>query len=84
MEETNLPSNSKLTVWKEEVPLSTKVMVIGVADFAVNLAGYVHDCIPIYSWVYPEDKEKGFYDYALAKEILPFYIQYIGPYAYKN
>ncbi|MBK7371260.1 MAG: M1 family peptidase [Saprospiraceae bacterium] len=84
MEETNLPSNSKLTVWKEEVPLSTKVMVIGVADFAVNLAGYVHDCIPIYSWVYPEDKEKGFYDYALAKEILPFYIQYIGPYAYKK
>ena len=36
-EETNLPNHLKLTHWKEDMVLPTKVMVIGVADFAVRL-----------------------------------------------
>lgn len=83
IEETNLPDNKKLTHWKEDVPLPVKVMVIGVADFAVNTAGYI-DCLPVYSWVFPENKTEGFYDYALAKDILAYYINYIGPYPYKK
>ncbi len=83
-EETSLPGNFKLTHWKEDVPVPTKVMVIGVADFAVNLSGMVNDCIPVSSWVYPEDRGKGFYDYAQAAEILPFFINYVGPYGYKK
>ena len=83
VEETNLPDNKKLTHWKEDVPLPTKVMVIGVADFAVNSAGDV-SCIPISSWVFPENKKEGFYDYAQAKDILAFYSNYIGPYPYKK
>ena len=82
-EENNLPHQLKQTHWKETVALPTKIMVIGAADFAVNYAGDV-DCIPVYSWVYPEDKDKGFYDYALAKEILPFFIRQVGPYAYRK
>ena len=40
IEETILADNKKLTHWKEDVPVPTKVMVIGVADFAVkHLAG---------------------------------------------
>ena len=84
VEETNFPADKKRTHWKEEIPISTKVMVIGVADFAVHLSGYVNDCIPVYSWVYPEDRNKGFYDYALAADILPWFITNIGPYAYKK
>ena len=84
VEETSLPNSFKLTHWKEETPISTKVMVIGVADFAVNLAGVVNGNIPVYSWVYPEDKGKGFYDYAMAKDILPFFINHVGPYGYKK
>jgi aminopeptidase N len=84
IEETNLPGNLKRTHWKEDVPIATKVMAIGVADFAVNLAGVVNDCIPVYSWVYPEDRDNGFYDYAQAKEILPFFIKNVGPYGYKK
>lgn len=84
IEETNLPGNKKLTHWKEDVQISTKVMVIGAADFAVNLSGVVNGCIPVYSWVYPEDRDKGFYDYAQAAEILPFFINYVGPYGYKK
>lgn len=83
-EETSLGNRFKLTHWKEETPISTKVMVIGVADFAVNLAGVVNGCIPVYSWVYPENKDKGFYDYAIAKDILPFFINNVGPYGYKK
>jgi len=82
-EETNLPGHLKLTHWKEDVPLSPKIMVIGVSDFAVNYVGNV-GCIPVYSWVYPEDKDSGFAHYAIAKNILPWYIQHVGPYAYKK
>lgn len=84
LEETNLPDNKKLTHWKEDVPIATKVMVIGAADFAVGLAGVVDNCIPVYSWVYPEDRDKGFHDYELAAEILPFFIKNVGPYGYKK
>jgi aminopeptidase N len=34
--------------------------------------------------VYPEDKDKGFYDYALANGILEYYISHVGPYGYKK
>jgi aminopeptidase N len=84
IEETNLADNKKLTHWKEDVPVATKVMVIGAADFAVNLAGMVNNCIPVYSWVYPQDRDKGFYDYQQAVEILPFFINTVGPYGYKK
>jgi aminopeptidase N len=84
VEETNLPGDKKLTHWKEDVPISTKVMVIGVADFAVNLSAIIDGCIPVYSWVYPEDRDKGFYDYAQAADILPWFIKNVGPYGYKK
>ncbi|MBK8142123.1 MAG: hypothetical protein IPK57_14870 [Chitinophagaceae bacterium] len=83
IQETPLKNKKKLTQWKETVPLPTKVMVIGVADFAVHLSGMVNNCIPVTSWVFPENIE-GFMDYALAKDILTFYTNYIGPYAYQN
>lgn len=82
-EETNLGKGMKRTVYLEEVPVPTKVMVIGVADFAVQLSGFV-DCIPVYSWVYPEDRDKGFFDYALAGSIVRFFQERIGPYGYKK
>jgi len=83
VEETNVTSDMKLTHWKEETPVSPKIMAIGVADFAVSLAGFV-DCIPVYSWVFPEERNEGFFDYAQATEILPFFISRVGPYGYKK
>jgi aminopeptidase N len=84
VEETSLGNSFKLTHWREDTPISTKVMVIGAADFAVNLAGVVNGNIPVYSWVYPENKDKGFYDYAQANGILEYYISHVGPYGYKK
>lgn len=83
IEESNWGNDLKVTHWKETIPLPTKVMVIGVADFAVNLAGEV-DCVPVSSWVYPDNKFEGFYDYAQARDVLAFYIDYIGPFPYKK
>jgi len=83
VEETNLPYSRKLTHWVSDAELPTKVMVIGIADFAVNYIGNVNN-IPVYSWVYPEDRDSGFTTYAIAKNVLPFYISHVGPYAYKK
>jgi aminopeptidase N len=83
VEETNLPGHLKRTVYKEDILLPTKEMAIGVADFAVNTAGIV-DCIPVYSWVYPEDRDKGFAGYAKATNILPWFVRHVGSYPYKK
>ncbi len=82
-EEKEMAGHLKLTHWKESAPLSTKVMVIGVADFAVDHTGNIGS-IPVYTYVFPENKNTGFASYAVAKEILPFYIKLFGPYAYEK
>jgi aminopeptidase N len=82
-EEKALPNKQKLTHWKETVVLPTKVMVIGAADFAIEQPSDVNG-IPVYSYVFPQDKTAGFKSYAIAKEILPFFIKKIGAYPYKK
>jgi len=84
IEETNLPGERKETYWKETVPLPTKVMVIGVAEFAIQYIGNAGNCIPVSSWVFPENRKEGFYDYETAKDVLNWHISYIGPYAYRK
>jgi aminopeptidase N len=81
--ETQLPGNFKETHWKETAPLPTKVMVIGVADFAIDHTGDVNN-IPVYTYVFPENKEVGLAGYAVAKEILAYYIDKFGPFAYEK
>lgn len=83
VEEKDLAGQFHLTHWREEVPLPTKIMVVGIADFAVNEAGIVNG-IPVSSWVFPEQKEQGFYDYGQAVDILPYFIKNVGPYSYKK
>ncbi|MEP7258783.1 MAG: M1 family metallopeptidase [Flavitalea sp.] len=104
IEETNLPHDVKLTHWHEPVSLPTKIMTIGVAEFAVGMAGQVANTrsirdsgdllsaepntpcvpVPVTSWVFPQDRDKGFTDYAAAVEILPFFIKHIAPFPYQK
>ncbi|MDB4924374.1 M1 family metallopeptidase [Mucilaginibacter sp.] len=81
--ETTLPNKLKLTHWAETAQLPTKVMVIGVAEFAIDHPADVNG-IPVYTYVFPENQAVGFKSYAVAAQILPFYIDKIGPYAYKK
>jgi len=82
-EEATLPNHFKLTHYRETAPIPMKVMVIGVADFAIDHTGNVGK-IPVYTYVFPENKDAGFKSYAVAKEILPFYIKMFGAYAYEK
>ena len=59
LEESHLGDNLKLTHWKEEVPLATKVMAFGAADFDIRLAG-VADNIPVWTYVFKENRREGF------------------------
>lgn len=83
VEESCFPNHTKLTHWKEDVPLATKVMAIGIAPFATRLAGNVNS-IPVWSWVFSENRKEGFYDYSVALKPLAFYTQLIGPYPYEK
>lgn len=82
-EETNLSKDLKLYHYKTAEPLPTKVMVIGVASFAVQNLGETHH-IPVSTWVYPQTKDQGFYDFANAKNILDFFIEKFGEYPYQK
>ena len=80
-ERTNINADITLTHWQSEVVLPTKVMVIGAARFAIQESGEIYD-ISISSWVYPQDREKGFYDYAQAVPVMDWFINHVGPYPY--
>lgn len=83
VEETNLDKTTKLTQWKETIPIPTKVMVIGAAQFAVARVDS-SAAVPITAWVYPQDRQKGIYDYTLSNEILQFFTSYVGPYPFQK
>ncbi len=83
VEETDLDGGRRLTRWRTTAPLATKVMVIGAARFAVQHVG-VYAGTPIQSWVYPQDRVAGFYDFARAERILAFFAARIGPYPYEK
>ncbi len=83
LEESPIDHKRKLTHWHEEVPIPVKVMVAGIARFAVQFAGKVDD-IPVESWVYPQNRLEGFDDYAVAVNVLDYFHNHIGPYPYKK
>jgi aminopeptidase N len=83
VEESCMPKQTKLTHWKEDVPLATKVMAIGVAPFATRLEGNV-DGTTVWSWVFTENRKEGFHDYSVALKPLEFYSRLIGPYPYEK
>lgn len=83
VEERTLTNNFKLSHWKESVPVSVKVMTIGVSEFSVKELGVVTG-IPVTTWVYPQNKDAGFSDFAVAPRILEYMQEYIGPYPFEK
>ena len=84
VEEKRIGENKRLTHWKENVSLSSKVMVIGVAKFAVKEFDDHPSSIPVSAWVYPQDSLRGFYDYGVTPSILQFFINYVAPFPYNK
>ena len=84
LEESELGNSMKLTHWKQSVPSSCWLFVIGVAEFAVQ---YLDPFLgkSIETWVYAKNREAGFYDFQEpTKKVLEFYSQYVGPFAYEK
>jgi len=63
------------------IPIPTKVMVIGVADFDSKQYGEVYG-IPISSLVFHPAPPNGLDDYLPAVEVMKYYIDSIGTYSY--
>ncbi|MGB5275445.1 MAG: M1 family aminopeptidase, partial [Flavobacteriaceae bacterium] len=84
IEESDLANGHRLTHWKESVPIATWLYVLGVAPFAVQYVDEF-DGKSIETWVYPQDRDAGFYDFAIpTKKVLEFYSEHIGPYSYEK
>lgn len=73
---------TRTTHFISKAPLPTKVMVIGVASFASEAVGHTDQGTEVTSWVYPENREEGFYDYALGLPILNYLTNLFGPFSY--
>lgn len=77
-------NGSKQTHWSEPVALSTKVMAVGIARFAVKTYADSPKDIPVSAWVYPKDSTKGFTDFAVAPLMVRFFSDYIAPFPYSK
>lgn len=82
-EETNLPRGQRLTRYTERIPVAVKVMAVGVARFAVEETAVI-DNIPQSTWVYPQNRDAGFHDFAVGTKIFEYFQRGIGPYAYEK
>ena len=83
-EESIINDSTRLTDWKQSVPIAPWLYTVGVANFAVQYVDRF-DNKSIESWVYSKDRVAGFYDFAVpTKEVLSFFSDYIGPYAYEK
>lgn len=83
IEKTNLKDKKILTRWKTNTPIPSKIMVIGVAQFAVEYLEEVNN-IPVSSWVFPQDRNNGFKDYAAAIPVLKFMMEHVGAYPFRK
>ncbi len=82
-EQVNINDNYTLYHYSSKKPLPTDIMVIGIARFAIQNLEKINQ-IPISTWVFPQNKDKGFYDYAQATEILNYYIKNIAPFPFSK
>ena len=84
LESTDLAGGLRRTVWRESVPIAPWLYVLGVARFAVQQVG-MFGTVPIETWVYAQEREAGFYDFATpTHEVLAYFSDRIGPYAYEK
>ena len=84
IEQTDLMSGVRRTVWRESVPIAPWLYALGVARFAVQHVGD-YNGVPLETWVFAQDRDAGFYDFAVpTKDALAFYSEFVGPYSYEK
>jgi aminopeptidase N len=84
IEVTDVAGGRRRTHWRNSVPISPWLYVLGVARFAMQRVD-TFEGKAIETWVYPQDRDAGFADFATpTKEALAFYSDYVGPFAYER
>ena len=84
IEETDLANGNRITHWRQSVPIASWLYVLGAARFAVQYVDQFEGK-SIQSWVYYQDRDKGFYDYGyVTKDALAFYSDRVGPFSYEK
>ncbi len=84
IEETDLPGGRRRTFWRQSVPIAPWLYVLGVARFAVQHVDTFQGKA-IQTWVYAQDRDKGFYDFAVpTRDALEFYSDKVGPFSYEK
>jgi aminopeptidase N len=84
VEETDLPENRRRTHWRQSIPIASWLYVLGVARFAVQHVD-TFDGKAIQTWVYAQDRDKGFHDFAVpTRAALAFYSDKVGPFSYEK
>ncbi|TDJ55528.1 MAG: hypothetical protein E2O47_04040, partial [Gemmatimonadetes bacterium] len=84
VETTDVADGMRRTHWRQSVPIATWLYVLGVARFAVQNVGDYRGKV-IQTWVYPQDRDAGFYDFAVpTKDVMDFYGDRVGPFAYEK
>ncbi len=82
VEETDRLDGTRTTHWRQSAPIATWLYVLGVARFAVQHVDDVRG-VPIETWVYPQDRDAGFHDFAVpTRRAMEFFADNVGPYAY--
>lgn len=82
VEVTDLGDGTRRTHYVNAVPTATWLYFIGVARFAVQQVDDF-DGVPIETWVYWQDRDAGFHDFAEPSEkVLAYYTDLVGPYVY--
>lgn len=81
--EISLPEGRRQTHWSMQQKIPTKVMAIGVADFAVKRDTLIEQ-IPIETWVFTDNQTQGFAQYAIGRPILPFLTRYIAAFPFRK
>jgi aminopeptidase N len=83
-EQTDLPGNRRRTHWRQSVPIAPWLYVLGVARFAVQHVDTFQGKA-IQTWVYAQDRDAGFYDFAVpTRAALEYYSDKVGPFAYEK
>ena len=84
VEISDVPGGRRRTHWKNSVPIAPWLYVLGAARFAVQRVG-TFDGKAIETWVYAQDRDAGFADFATpTREVLAYYTDYVGPFAYER
>lgn len=83
VETTTRPDGTRLTHWREDVPVPVYCMVFGATEFSVIDAGGLGGTRVLH-YLYPKDRERGLVDHGRALRMLEFYTGLVGPYPYEK